>query len=57
MKFGAQLKVYRAQWDEMEAYIQAMEAGRWNSIWFGCGSFRTTSTFIAVHELAKVGHF
>ena len=22
----------------------------------GCGSFRTTSTFIAVHELAKVGH-
>ena len=34
MKFGAQLKVYRAQWDEMEAYIQAMEAGRWNSIWF-----------------------
>ena len=34
MKFGAQLKVYRARWDEMEAYIQAMEAGRWNSIWF-----------------------
>ncbi len=34
MKFGSQLKVYRAQWDEMEAYIQAMEAGRWNSIWF-----------------------
>ena len=32
MKFGSQLKVYRAQWDEMEAYIQAMEAGRWNSI-------------------------
>ena len=23
---------------------------------YGCGSFRTTSTFIAVHELAKVGH-
>ncbi|MEM7124830.1 MAG: LLM class flavin-dependent oxidoreductase [Chloroflexota bacterium] len=34
MKFGAQLKVYRAQWDEMEVYIQAMEAGRWCSLWF-----------------------
>ena len=34
MKFGSQLKVYRARWDEMEAQIQALEAGRWNSIWF-----------------------
>ena len=34
MRFGSQLKVYRARWDEMEAQIQAMEAGRWNSIWF-----------------------
>ena len=34
MKFGSQLKIYRARWDEMEAQVQAMEAGRWNSIWF-----------------------
>ncbi|MBS01107.1 MAG: hypothetical protein CMQ24_00130 [Gammaproteobacteria bacterium] len=34
MEFGSQLKVYRAQWDDMEAYIKTMEAGRWNSIWF-----------------------
>ncbi|MEM7028943.1 MAG: LLM class flavin-dependent oxidoreductase [Chloroflexota bacterium] len=33
MKFGAQLKAYRAEWDEMETYIQVMEAGRWNSLW------------------------
>ena len=34
LKFGIQLKVYRAQWNEMYDQIQAMEAGRWNSIWF-----------------------
>jgi len=34
MKFGSQLKVYRAQWNEMHDQIQAMEAGRWHSIWF-----------------------
>jgi alkanesulfonate monooxygenase SsuD/methylene tetrahydromethanopterin reductase-like flavin-dependent oxidoreductase (luciferase family) len=34
MKFGSQLKVYRAQWDDMEAYVETMEAGRRNSIWF-----------------------
>ena len=33
MKFGAQLNFCRAQWDEMEAYIQTMEAGRWHSLW------------------------
>ena len=33
MKFGTQLNVYGAQWDDMHTYIQTMEAGRWNSLW------------------------
>ena len=33
MQFGTQLNIYRTQWDEIHAYILAMEAGRWNSLW------------------------
>jgi F420-dependent oxidoreductase-like protein len=33
MEFGAQLNVYEAQWDDIHTYIQAMEAGRWHSLW------------------------
>ncbi len=34
MQFGAQVGVYRNTWDEISAVAQALEAGRWNSIWF-----------------------
>jgi len=34
MKFGAQVGVYRNDWDEVSAVALAMDKGRWDSIWF-----------------------
>ena len=34
MKFGVQVSCYRTTWDDINASIQALEAGRWNSLWF-----------------------
>ena len=34
MKFGAQVNSFNATWDDIHPYIQTMEAGRWNSLWF-----------------------
>lgn len=34
MKFGVQINCYDTTWDDLEASIQAMEAGRWHSLWF-----------------------
>ena len=34
MKFGAQVNSFDATWDDIHPYIQTMEAGRWNSLWF-----------------------
>ena len=35
MKFGAQVNSFDATWDwDIRAYIQTMEAGRWDSLWF-----------------------
>ena len=34
MKFGVQVNCYDTTWDDLEASIRAMEAGRWHSLWF-----------------------
>ncbi|HJO81583.1 MAG: LLM class flavin-dependent oxidoreductase [SAR202 cluster bacterium] len=34
MKFGVQVGCYRTTWDDISASIEAMEAGRWDSLWF-----------------------
>ena len=34
MKFGAQVNSFNATWDDIHPYIQTMEAGRWDSLWF-----------------------
>ncbi len=34
MDFGVQVNVYRTNWDDVRASVEAMEAGRWNSVWF-----------------------
>ena len=34
MKFGAQVNSFDATWDDIHPYIQTMEAGRWDSLWF-----------------------
>ena len=34
MKFGSQVNCYRTTWDAIQAAIETMEAGRWNSLWF-----------------------
>ena len=34
MKFGVQVNSFNATWDDIRAYIQTVEAGRWNSLWF-----------------------
>ena len=34
MKFGASLASYTTTWDQIEASINTMENGRWESIWF-----------------------
>jgi len=33
MKFGVQVNSFNATWDDIRAYIQTVEAGRWNSLW------------------------
>jgi len=34
MKFGVQVNCYRTRWKDIRASIEAMEAGRWHSLWF-----------------------
>ncbi len=34
MKFGVQVNSFNAMWDDIRAYIQTVEGGRWNSLWF-----------------------
>ncbi len=34
MQFGAQVNCYRTTWDHIRTVIDAMEAGRWDSLWF-----------------------
>ncbi len=34
MDFGVQVNVYRTTWDDVRASVNAMEAGKWDSIWF-----------------------
>jgi alkanesulfonate monooxygenase SsuD/methylene tetrahydromethanopterin reductase-like flavin-dependent oxidoreductase (luciferase family) len=34
VKFGVQVNVYRTTWDDIRASIEALEAGRWHSLWF-----------------------
>ena len=34
MRFGVQVNCYRTTWDDICASIEALEAGRWNSVWF-----------------------
>lgn len=34
MQFGVQVNVYRTDWQTISAYVQAMDAGNWDSIWF-----------------------
>ena len=34
MKFGVQVNCYGTTWDDIRASIEAMEAGRWDSLWF-----------------------
>ena len=34
MRFGVQVNSFNATWDDIRAYIQTVEAGRWNSLWF-----------------------
>ena len=34
MEFGVQVNVYRTNWDDVRASVEAMEAGRWDSVWF-----------------------
>jgi len=33
MKFGVQVNSFNATWDDIRAYIETVEAGRWNSLW------------------------
>ena len=34
MKFGVQVNSFNSTWDDIQAYIQTVEGGRWNSLWF-----------------------
>lgn len=34
MDFGVQVNVYRTDWESVRASVEAMEAGRWDSVWF-----------------------
>lgn len=34
VEFGVQVNCYRTTWDEIRASIEAMDAGRWSSLWF-----------------------
>lgn len=34
MDFGAQVNAYRTSWSEISSVIEAMEGGRWRSLWF-----------------------
>ena len=34
MKFGAQVTAYRTSWDDINAVVQLMDKGAWNSVWF-----------------------
>ena len=34
MKFGVQVNCYRTTWEEIRASIEALESGRWHSLWF-----------------------
>ncbi len=34
MKFGVQVNVYRTDWDSISRYVEALESGPWDSVWF-----------------------
>jgi len=34
MEFGVQVNVYRTDWDAVRRSVEAMEAGKWDSVWF-----------------------
>jgi alkanesulfonate monooxygenase SsuD/methylene tetrahydromethanopterin reductase-like flavin-dependent oxidoreductase (luciferase family) len=34
MEFGVQVNVYRTNWDDVKASVEAMDAGPWDSVWF-----------------------
>ncbi len=34
MKFGVQLSNYLTTWDDLRRCVEALDAGRWNSVWF-----------------------
>lgn len=34
MQFGVQVNLYRTTWEKVRASVEAMEAGRWDSLWF-----------------------
>lgn len=34
MEFGVQVNVYRTNWDDVRASVEAMETGDWDSVWF-----------------------
>ena len=34
MDFGIQVNVYRTDWTSIRAYVEALEAGPWDSLWF-----------------------
>ena len=34
MQFGAQLGNYGTRWSDIRSTVSALEAGRWNSVWF-----------------------
>jgi alkanesulfonate monooxygenase SsuD/methylene tetrahydromethanopterin reductase-like flavin-dependent oxidoreductase (luciferase family) len=34
MDFGIQVNVYRTDWNSIRAYVEALEAGPWDSLWF-----------------------
>ncbi len=60
MEFGVQVNVYRTSWEEVHRTVRAMEAGKWDSVWFADhfippGADREAEALAAFEGLTAIG--
>jgi len=60
MEFGVQVNVYRTSWEAVHRTVQAMEAGKWDSVWFADhfippGADREAEALAAFEGLTAIG--
>ena len=60
MEFGVQVNVYRTSWEAVHRTVRAMEAGKWDSVWFADhfippGADREAEALTAFEGLTAIG--